>query len=71
MYGTMPGLIVDAYVRGVNAYIAETERNPALLPMDETMPIPVMTTRRIRTPDPDPRDSQPVFTRAGECVRAV
>jgi penicillin amidase len=29
--------IVDAYVRGVNAYIAETERNPALLPMEFRM----------------------------------
>ncbi|MEW6320867.1 MAG: penicillin acylase family protein [Acidobacteriota bacterium] len=26
--------IVEAYVRGVNAYIAETERTPALLPME-------------------------------------
>lgn len=26
--------IVDAFVRGVNAYIAETERNPALLPLE-------------------------------------
>ena len=26
--------IVEAYVRGVNAYIGETERNPALLPME-------------------------------------
>ena len=29
--------IVEAYVRGVNAYIAETERNPALLPMEFRM----------------------------------
>lgn len=29
--------IVDAYVRGVNAYIGETERNPALLPMEFRM----------------------------------
>ena len=26
--------IVEAFVRGVNAYIAETERNPALLPLE-------------------------------------
>ena len=26
--------IIESYVRGVNAYIAETERNPALLPME-------------------------------------
>ena len=26
--------IIEAYVRGVNAYIAETERNPALLPLE-------------------------------------
>jgi penicillin amidase len=30
-------VIVDAYVRGVNAYIAETERNPALLPIEFRM----------------------------------
>jgi penicillin amidase len=29
--------IVEAYVRGVNAYIAETERNPALLPLEFRM----------------------------------
>lgn len=29
--------IVDAYVRGVNAYIAETESNPALLPIEFRM----------------------------------
>lgn len=29
--------IVESYVRGVNAYIAETERNPALLPMEFRM----------------------------------
>lgn len=29
--------IVEAYVRGVNAYIAETERMPSLLPMEFTM----------------------------------
>ena len=29
--------IIEAYVRGVNAYIAETERNPALLPMEFRM----------------------------------
>jgi penicillin G amidase len=29
--------IVEAYVRGVNAFIAETERTPALLPMEFTM----------------------------------
>ena len=29
--------IVEAYVRGVNAYIAETERNPALLPLEFKM----------------------------------
>ena len=29
--------IVEAYVRGVNAYIAETERDPALLPMEFRM----------------------------------
>jgi len=29
--------IVEAYVRGVNAYVAETERNPALLPMEFRM----------------------------------
>ena len=29
--------IVEAYVRGVNAYIAETERNPALLPLELRM----------------------------------
>ena len=29
--------IIDAYVRGVNAYIAETERNPALLPIEFRM----------------------------------
>lgn len=29
--------IIDAYVRGVNAYIAETERNPALLPLELKM----------------------------------
>jgi penicillin amidase len=29
--------IVEAYVKGVNAYIAETERNPALLPMEFRM----------------------------------
>ena len=29
--------IVEAYVRGVNAYIAETERNPALLPIEFRM----------------------------------
>jgi penicillin amidase len=29
--------IVEAYVRGVNAYIAETERNPALLPVEFKM----------------------------------
>src|SRR5687768_17847284 len=26
--------IIEAYVRGVNAYIGETERNPAMLPME-------------------------------------
>jgi penicillin amidase len=26
--------IIEAYVRGVNAYIAETERNPSLLPLE-------------------------------------
>jgi penicillin amidase len=30
-------VIVDAYVRGVNAYVAETERNPALLPIEFRM----------------------------------
>ncbi len=30
-------VIVDAYVRGINAYIAETERNPTLLPMEFRM----------------------------------
>ena len=30
-------VIVDAYVRGVNAYIAETEGNPALLPIEFRM----------------------------------
>jgi penicillin amidase len=29
--------IVESYVHGVNAYIAETERNPALLPMEFRM----------------------------------
>jgi penicillin amidase len=29
--------IIEAFVRGVNAYIAETERNPALLPMEFKM----------------------------------
>ncbi len=29
--------IVEAYVRGVNAYVAETERNPALLPIEFKM----------------------------------
>ena len=29
--------IVEAYVRGVNAYIAETERNPSLLPLELRM----------------------------------
>ena len=29
--------IIEAYVRGVNAYVAETERNPALLPMEFRM----------------------------------
>ena len=29
--------IVQAYVRGINAYIAETERNPALLPLEFTL----------------------------------
>ena len=29
--------IVEAYVRGVNAYIGETERNPALLPIEFRM----------------------------------
>jgi penicillin amidase len=29
--------IVDAFVRGINAYVAETERNPALLPLEFTM----------------------------------
>jgi penicillin amidase len=29
--------IIEAYVRGVNAYIAETERNPALLPVEFRM----------------------------------
>jgi len=29
--------IVEAYVRGVNGYIGETERNPALLPMEFRM----------------------------------
>ena len=29
--------IVEAFVRGVNAYIAETERTPALLPIEFTM----------------------------------
>jgi penicillin amidase len=29
--------IVEAYVRGVNAYIAETERTPALLPLEFAM----------------------------------
>ena len=29
--------IVEAYVRGVNAYIAETERTPALLPLEFKM----------------------------------
>lgn len=30
-------LIIEAYVRGVNAYIAETERTPALLPLEFRM----------------------------------
>src|SRR5690242_1130829 len=30
-------MIIESYVRGVNAYIAETERNPALLPMEFKM----------------------------------
>lgn len=30
-------LIVEAYVRGINAYIAETEKNAALLPMEFRM----------------------------------
>ena len=29
--------IIEAYVRGVNAYIADTERNPALLPIEFRM----------------------------------
>jgi penicillin amidase len=29
--------IVEAFVRGVNAYISETERNPSLLPVEFTM----------------------------------
>ena len=29
--------IIEAYVRGVNAYVGETERNPALLPMEFRM----------------------------------
>ena len=29
--------IIEAYVRGVNAYIAETERNPSLLPLEFKM----------------------------------
>ncbi len=29
--------IVEAYVRGINAYVAETEANPALLPMEFRM----------------------------------
>jgi penicillin amidase len=29
--------IVEAYVRGINAYIAETERNPSLLPLELKM----------------------------------
>jgi penicillin amidase len=29
--------IVEAFVRGVNAYIAETEKNPSLLPIEFTM----------------------------------
>lgn len=29
--------IIEAYVRGVNAYVTETERNPALLPMEFRM----------------------------------
>ena len=28
--------IIEAFVRGVNAYIAETERTPALLPVEFT-----------------------------------
>ena len=30
-------LIIESFVRGVNAYIAETERNPALLPVEFKM----------------------------------
>ena len=30
-------LIVESFVKGINAYIAETERNPALLPMEFKM----------------------------------
>ena len=30
-------VIVEAYVRGINAYVAETEANPALLPMEFRM----------------------------------
>lgn len=30
-------LIVEAFVRGINAYIAETERTPTLLPLEFTM----------------------------------
>jgi penicillin amidase len=29
--------IIEAFVRGVNAYVAETERNPSLLPIEFTM----------------------------------
>ena len=30
--------IIESFVRGVNAYIAEVERNPALLPAEVTTP---------------------------------
>jgi penicillin G amidase len=29
--------IIEAFVRGINAYVAETERNPSLLPIEFTM----------------------------------
>jgi penicillin amidase len=61
-------LIVESYVRGVNAYVAETEKNPALLPMEFRM---LGITPGRWTPAVVISRHQALASNAGEEVRSV
>ena len=61
-------LIVEAYVSGINAYVAETENNPALLPMEFRM---LSITPGRWTPAVVISRHQALASNAGEEVRSM